>query len=284
MSFINFYLEKNMEKDISFGLFLTEKKWISEEALLDALDYQSNYTLHLGKVCIMRRDLSHQQVLEILKRQQELKDRKSFGEVAVQMGYLSEKQVKAILEHQKMFRESLSEVLVNLGKIKMEKMEEALSEYESQMECLPQDEAEDIQGEPLSVLVVDDETPICINIATLLKLNGHHAETATSAFEALQKMEKQEFHVIVSDVRMPEMNGLSLLSKIQDKAPFTETILITGNVEEDLAKNSLQKGAFGFIAKPVKFSNLLEMIQAAGKNYSRKKDIIAMNTKESECL
>lgn len=264
-----------LKKDISFGLFLVEKECIREDDLLDALEYQHNNTLPLGRVSIMRRDLSHEQVLNILKYQQEAGERRPFGDVAVQLGYLGEKQVKALLEHQKMLMEPLDQVLVNIGKIKQEKINEALLEYKSQAGNPSQNGTAEFMKEPLNVLVVDDETPICVNIAALLKLNGFHAETAANGFEALKKMEEREFHVIVSDVIMPEMSGLSLLSQIQEKAPLSETILITGNANQEIVRNSLRKGAFGFIAKPVKFSKLLEMIKDAGKHYARNKDMIS---------
>lgn len=262
-----------MKKEIAFGCFLIKKKLIDENDLLEVLDYQFNHRMPIGKVAVIRGDLTPMQVLDILRRQEELPEYHSFGDVAVQLGYLSEKRINAILEHQRMFRESLSHTLAGLKKIKEEDIRRAQEEFESQkVEGKMPDEKPEAA---LSVLVVDDEQPICVNIATLLKLNGFQVDTALSAFEAQKKMEEREFHILISDVNMPEMSGLSLLAIIQEKHPWTETILITGYSNERMVQSSLRKRAFGFVKKPLKFQELLKLVHEAGRHYSRRKEMLS---------
>lgn len=267
-----------MKNEISFGCFLIEIKLIDENDLLEALDYQLNHRMPAGKVAVIRGDLTPRQVLEVLRRQEEVLEYRSFGVVAVQLGYLSEKKVNAILEHQRMFRESLSMALLSLKKIKKEDMRRALEEFERQ-ESEEKVPAENLE-EPLNVLVVDDEQPVCVNIAALLKLNGFRVDTALNAFEAQKKMEEREFQVIVSDVNMPEMSGISLLALIQEKHPWAETIMITGYANERIIQSILRKRAFGLVEKPLRFPELLELVREAGIHYTRRKSMMGLSKKK----
>ena len=72
-----------------------------------------------------------------------------------------------------------------------------------------------------------------------------------------------DYDAIVSDIKMPGMDGLSLLSKIQDLRPETPTLLITGHGEHDLAVRALRGGAYDFIQKPPDLNRLLITIRNA---------------------
>ena len=76
-------------------------------------------------------------------------------------------------------------------------------------------------------------------------------DTSDSALEALELIQEHDYDAIVSDIKMPGMDGLALLAKIQELRPDTPTLLITGHGEHDLAVQALRGGAYDFIQKPI---------------------------------
>jgi signal transduction histidine kinase len=103
------------------------------------------------------------------------------------------------------------------------------------------------------VLIVDDDQALleALPEALRLRLNGIVIETCESAFAALEKIKANDYDVIVSDIKMPGMDGLRLLSEIKELRPGTPTILITGHGERDLAVQALRGGAYDFVQKPI---------------------------------
>jgi len=82
-------------------------------------------------------------------------------------------------------------------------------------------------------------------------MSGVEVETADSAQVALTMIEQHEYDAIVSDIKMPGMDGLDLLAKVQEQHPETPVVLITGHGEHDLAIRALRSGAYDYILKPI---------------------------------
>jgi signal transduction histidine kinase len=103
------------------------------------------------------------------------------------------------------------------------------------------------------ILIVDDDVALlqALPQALSLRLDGVQVDTCDSALEALNQIEQSGYDAIVSDIKMPEMDGLALLAKIQELQPETPTLLITGHGEHDLAIQALRGGAYDFIQKPI---------------------------------
>jgi signal transduction histidine kinase len=103
------------------------------------------------------------------------------------------------------------------------------------------------------ILLVDDDVALlqALPQALFLRLDGVGVDTCDSALEALQQIREQEYDAIVSDIKMPGMDGLALLAQIQALRPETPTLLITGHGEHDLAIQALRGGAYDFIQKPI---------------------------------
>src|SRR6266480_4569328 len=103
------------------------------------------------------------------------------------------------------------------------------------------------------VLIVDDDTALlqALPQALSLRLFGVKVDTSDSAPRALEQIQEHEYDAIVSDIKMPGMDGLALLAKIQELRPETPTLLITGHGEHDLAVQALRGGAYDFIQKPI---------------------------------
>jgi PAS domain S-box-containing protein len=103
------------------------------------------------------------------------------------------------------------------------------------------------------VLIVDDDPALLEALPETLRLRmpGVAIDTSSSAADALAQIESTDYDTIVTDIKMPGMDGLALLSEIKSRRPKTPTLLITGHGEHDLAVQALRGGAYDFVAKPI---------------------------------
>ncbi|MGH7230613.1 MAG: response regulator [Nitrospiraceae bacterium] len=103
------------------------------------------------------------------------------------------------------------------------------------------------------ILIVDDDPALleALPDAVRARMEGVVVEVSDSARAALEKVTITDYDAIVSDIKMPEMDGLSLLTKARDLRPDTPILLITGHGEHDLAVRALRGGAYDFIQKPI---------------------------------
>jgi two-component sensor histidine kinase len=103
------------------------------------------------------------------------------------------------------------------------------------------------------ILIVDDDAALlhALPEALRLRLENVTVETCDTAAEALTRISATDYDAIISDIKMPGMDGLSLLAEIRARRPDTPTLLITGHGEHDLAVQALRGGAYDFIQKPI---------------------------------
>ncbi len=113
------------------------------------------------------------------------------------------------------------------------------------------------------ILVVDDEQRVRTFCREVLELQDYFVEEAENGAKALEILEKTSFSLILSDIMMPDIDGLDLASKVRDEYPDTFVILITGHGSIDLAKDAIQRGAFDFITKPFKMVELNQIVDRA---------------------
>jgi signal transduction histidine kinase len=115
------------------------------------------------------------------------------------------------------------------------------------------------------ILIVDDDTVLlqALPQALYLRMEDIRVDTCDSAQEAIERIGEHEYDAIVSDIKMPGMDGLALLAKIQELSPDTPTLLITGHGEHDLAVQALRGGAYDFIQKPIDRDYLIAALQRA---------------------
>lgn len=115
------------------------------------------------------------------------------------------------------------------------------------------------------ILIVDDDTALleALPEALSLRLTAVQVDTSDSAPDALERIEENDYDAIVSDIKMPGMDGLALLAKIQKLRPETPTLLITGHGEHDLAVQALRGGAYDFIQKPIDRDYLIAALNRA---------------------
>jgi PAS domain S-box-containing protein len=103
------------------------------------------------------------------------------------------------------------------------------------------------------ILLVDDDKALldALPEALQLRMNGVEIDTSETALDALERIRDTDYDAIVSDIKMPGMDGLALLHEIRELRPTTPTLMITGHGERDLAVQALRGGAYDFVQKPI---------------------------------
>ena len=100
------------------------------------------------------------------------------------------------------------------------------------------------------ILVVDDEVKICRNVEKILAKDDYDVSCASSADEALEKMAKESYSLLISDIIMPGMNGLEFLKLVKNQWPLTKVIMFTAYASTDTAVKAMRLGAVDYIPKP----------------------------------
>ncbi len=116
-------------------------------------------------------------------------------------------------------------------------------------------------AEPSKILIVDDEAGIREALQEILIQEGYKTETTQTGKEALEVCQKENFDVAIIDVRLPDIDGTSLLETLKKIDPNLIRIIITGHPSLENAVQSLNSGADGYIVKPFKPQKLLEQIK-----------------------
>jgi DNA-binding NtrC family response regulator len=117
----------------------------------------------------------------------------------------------------------------------------------------------------LQLLILDDEPIVGRRLAPALKKLGCEIETFEDPESALKRMGEKDFHIVVTDVRMENLDGLQVLEKVLAQSPRTKVIMITGYATIEIAREALAKGAFDFIAKPFTPGDLRKIVAEAAR-------------------
>ncbi len=112
-----------------------------------------------------------------------------------------------------------------------------------------------------NILIVDDDEIILRELSELLDQDGHQIETASTGEEALGFIDKSEYDIIFTDLKMPGMDGLELLRLIKKSTPTTDVVMITGFGTIDNAVEAMKIGAKDYIQKPFKMSHIKGIIE-----------------------
>lgn len=115
-------------------------------------------------------------------------------------------------------------------------------------------------SKPLEVLLLDDEPIVGRRLKPALDKIGCHVEVFENPKEAVARIDQKEFDIVVTDIRMEEMDGIQVLEHVQNKWPRTKVIMITGYAKMDIAREAMGKGVFDFIAKPFRPDDLRQII------------------------
>ena len=100
------------------------------------------------------------------------------------------------------------------------------------------------------ILVIDDEMIVCESCKRILEEDGYEVETALSGREAIDKMKENPFDIVITDLKMPEIDGMEVLRTFRKEYPDTIVIMITGFSTVETAVEAMKLGAFDYIPKP----------------------------------
>ncbi len=114
-----------------------------------------------------------------------------------------------------------------------------------------------------SILIVDDESEMRVALETTLKREGYPFVSAEDGAEALEKFDNGSFDLVISDVRMPRLDGVNLLREIKKRSPETAVIMMTAYGDIDNAVETMKMGAFDYLLKPFSADILISTVNRA---------------------
>ena len=111
-----------------------------------------------------------------------------------------------------------------------------------------------------SVMILDDEPIVCERLRSTLEKLSLDLETFTDPNEALKRFSEKKVDVLITDLKMKEIDGIEILKLVKKVSPETKVIIITGFATVEKAKEALKIGAYDFIAKPFRLSQLRDLV------------------------
>lgn len=133
----------------------------------------------------------------------------------------------------------------------------------------------------MRILVIDDDRDILEDIKEALLPGGYDVVCETNPLLAIQRFLSEPFDVVLSDIRMPEMSGLDVLKKVRENQPRCPVIIMTAYGDVQTAIACINNHAYGFLAKPINFDELLEMIKQIEKETKGETQIDYQKLKEA---
>ncbi|NLI98817.1 sigma-54-dependent Fis family transcriptional regulator [bacterium] len=130
--------------------------------------------------------------------------------------------------------------------------------------------------EKIRILLVDDEKPFLTMARDNLEMRGCEVMTAADAGQAVSILESNFFDVVVLDIRMPGMDGLSLLKRLTRERPTLQVMMLSGHATVQTAVDAMKYGAFDFLLKPLDVENFYRVIRRAADKARLERQNIAM--------
>ena len=115
----------------------------------------------------------------------------------------------------------------------------------------------------MNILVVDDDVELCTLLSRFLEKHGYTVYSAADALQALDILERHEVGLIISDYRMPHMDGIQFteMLKADPRHQATSVLLMTGNADGNVQDKGLRKGVAMTLEKPLDFNQLLNLVR-----------------------
>jgi DNA-binding NtrC family response regulator len=123
------------------------------------------------------------------------------------------------------------------------------------------------------ILIVEDEFIARENLEHILQKEGYDTLAVDSGVQALKELEKTEFDLVMTDLRMQQVDGMEVLERTREMHPDTEVIMITGYATVSTAVEAMQKGAYHYLAKPYKIDEVRILVQQALERRWLKKEV-----------
>jgi DNA-binding NtrC family response regulator len=119
---------------------------------------------------------------------------------------------------------------------------------------------------PTQILIVDDQVNTCKSLQAILKKSGYPSDYTLNGEEALEKIQGKHYDIVISDIRMPGMDGMQLLEKLKEVQPSLVVIMITGYATIKSAVEAIQKGAYDYLPKPFTPDEVRVIIERAAEH------------------
>lgn len=113
------------------------------------------------------------------------------------------------------------------------------------------------------LLIVDDETIALKNLERAMNKEGYNVTASSSGVNALKILNKQEFDVVLTDLKMEKVDGVQVLTTCRELYPDSEVIIITGYASLPSAVDTVKKGAYSYLAKPIKLDDVRKVVREA---------------------
>jgi DNA-binding NtrC family response regulator len=124
------------------------------------------------------------------------------------------------------------------------------------------------------ILLVDDEAVFITNMSRLLTNRGYQVTTVKNGEEAIAALKQKPFDVMVLDLKMPVMDGITTLQQMKPLNVLTEVLILTGHGSMDTAFQAIEMGAYDYVTKPCEVAELVSKIEAAhGRKRVKEKKI-----------
>ncbi len=133
----------------------------------------------------------------------------------------------------------------------------------------------------IKILVVDDERIIVRSVQMILKAEGYSIEGASSGKDAILKMEQNSYDLVLTDLNMPEMDGISLIRWLRPNRPDVGIVILTGYPSQETIKEALELGIIDYVPKPFTPSVLIDVTQRA-VDWLNKKAAVEEKPKKDE--
>lgn len=111
------------------------------------------------------------------------------------------------------------------------------------------------------ILVVDDEANVLLTTSSILRMEGYEVDTVASGAAALRAIEERYYDLILTDLNMPQVNGLAVLAGVRERSPGTVTIMITGYGSVESAIEAVHLGAYEYLLKPTEVDDLKQAVR-----------------------
>ena len=122
-------------------------------------------------------------------------------------------------------------------------------------------------SDSLAVMLLDDEPIVGKRLRPVLSKLGCEVEVFDDPHVAMERLKEKEFQIVVTDIRMDDIDGMQVLEYVRQAWPKTRVIMITGYAMMSVAREAMQKGAFDFLAKPFTPDDLRKVITMAARYY-----------------
>jgi DNA-binding NtrC family response regulator len=125
---------------------------------------------------------------------------------------------------------------------------------------------------PLRALIVDDEPIVGRRLKPVLEKLGFEVETFEDSALALARFLEAGFDIVVSDIRMKGIDGMTLLERVRARSHRSKVILITGYPSPEVAAEAMARGAFDYLSKPLRTDRLREVVLRAAASLREERD------------